>query len=130
MVVIDEVQMIEDRERGFAWTRALLGLRCKEIHCCGGNEAIALVQKIAHACNDDFIVKQYERFSKLTVAERTLASYPDEGGSYRWVCSLVSFLDATFFELSSSTLDVWVTNYYKFSILALLLHRSNLVIVW
>jgi ATP-dependent RNA helicase SUPV3L1/SUV3 len=38
IVVIDEIQMIGDPERGFAWTRALLGSRCKEIHVCGGME--------------------------------------------------------------------------------------------
>jgi ATP-dependent RNA helicase SUPV3L1/SUV3 len=85
VIVIDEIQMIEDRERGFAWTRALMGLRCKEVHCCGGLEAVTLIQKIANACNDDFEVKRYERFSKLTVAETSLASSAEQGGSYKWV---------------------------------------------
>lgn len=38
IIVIDEIQMLGDPERGFAWTRALLGSRCKEIHVCGGME--------------------------------------------------------------------------------------------
>ena len=33
--VIDEIQLIEDPERGYAWTNALLGLQAKEIHICG-----------------------------------------------------------------------------------------------
>jgi hypothetical protein len=41
IVVIDEIQMISDPERGFAWTKALLGSRCKEIHICGGMEVSA-----------------------------------------------------------------------------------------
>jgi hypothetical protein len=36
-----------DPERGFAWTRALLGSRCKEIHVCGGMEVSA------SQCDDD-----------------------------------------------------------------------------
>ena len=32
VAVIDEIQMISDEFRGFAWTRALLGLKCNEIH--------------------------------------------------------------------------------------------------
>jgi ATP-dependent RNA helicase SUPV3L1/SUV3 len=36
VAVIDEIQMIANNERGWAWTRALLGLRAKEIHVCGG----------------------------------------------------------------------------------------------
>jgi ATP-dependent RNA helicase SUPV3L1/SUV3 len=85
VIVIDEIQMIEDRERGFAWTRALMGLRCKEIHCCGGLEAVSLIQKIANVSNDDFELKRYERFSTLTVAEKSLATIPEERGSYRSV---------------------------------------------
>ncbi len=34
VAVIDEIQMISDEFRGFAWTRALLGLKCNEIHVC------------------------------------------------------------------------------------------------
>ena len=32
IAVIDEIQMISDTQRGIAWSRALLGLRCNEIH--------------------------------------------------------------------------------------------------
>ena len=49
VAVIDEVQMISDPYRGYAWTRALVGLRCKEVHVCGGIEALPLVQKLANS---------------------------------------------------------------------------------
>lgn len=45
IVVIDEIQMIGDSERGYAWTRALFGIQCKEIHVCGGMEATHLIGK-------------------------------------------------------------------------------------
>lgn len=32
VAVIDECQMINDTQRGYAWTRAILGVRAKEIH--------------------------------------------------------------------------------------------------
>jgi ATP-dependent RNA helicase SUPV3L1/SUV3 len=35
VAVIDEIQMIGNIERGWAWTQALLGLRAKEVHLCG-----------------------------------------------------------------------------------------------
>ena len=85
IIVIDEIQMISDSQRGFAWTRALLGSRCKEIHVCGGLEAKELVERIAAACGDDFELRTYERFTSLTVAKRSLASSSDETGSYRSV---------------------------------------------
>ena len=35
VAVIDEIQMIADEDRGWAWTRAFLGCQAKEIHLCG-----------------------------------------------------------------------------------------------
>jgi ATP-dependent RNA helicase SUPV3L1/SUV3 len=85
VIVVDEIQMISDWERGFAWTRALLGSRCKEIHVCGGMEAVEVVKRIADACGDEFELKTYERFSELHIAKSSLASMPDEMGSYKHV---------------------------------------------
>ena len=33
--MIDEIQMVKDYQRGWAWTRALLGVAAKEVHVCG-----------------------------------------------------------------------------------------------
>jgi ATP-dependent RNA helicase SUPV3L1/SUV3 len=85
IVVIDEIQMIGDKYRGYAWTRALLGLRCKEIHICGGMEAESIVRKIAAFCGDDFELHKYERFSSLTVADSSIAETSGTKGSYRHV---------------------------------------------
>lgn len=35
VAVIDEIQMIGDEDRGWAWTRAFLGCQAKEVHLCG-----------------------------------------------------------------------------------------------
>jgi ATP-dependent RNA helicase SUPV3L1/SUV3 len=83
VVVIDEIQMINDKERGFAWTRALLGLRCREIHVCGGLEATDVVQRLVEACGDEFELKKYDRFSELQIESDSLASIPDELGTYK-----------------------------------------------
>jgi ATP-dependent RNA helicase SUPV3L1/SUV3 len=89
VVVIDEIQMIQDATRGAAWTKALLGLRCKEIHVCGGLEAKSIVQKIAKACGDDFQLHKYERFAPLKVADRSLSNDPNEVGCYKKVSFIV-----------------------------------------
>lgn len=83
VIVIDEIQMMNDDERGFAWTRALLGSRSKEIHVCGGLEAVDIVRRIAKACNDDFELREYQRFTALRVADSSLSSEPDKAGAYR-----------------------------------------------
>jgi ATP-dependent RNA helicase SUPV3L1/SUV3 len=90
VVVMDEIQMIADSTRGAAWTRALLGLRCKEIHVCGGNEAKEIVQKIAQSCGDSFEVHSYERFSPLQVMDYSLARKPKERGCYHRVSIMIS----------------------------------------
>ncbi|EKG05094.1 ATP-dependent RNA helicase, putative [Trypanosoma cruzi] len=50
--VIDEVQMIADRDRGWAWTRALLGLPAREIHLCGEERAIPLIRKVLYKTHE------------------------------------------------------------------------------
>lgn len=47
MAIIDEIQMIRDQQRGWAWTRALLGLFAQEIHVCGEASCIDLVKELA-----------------------------------------------------------------------------------
>jgi Helicase conserved C-terminal domain len=83
VVVIDEIQMISDSERGFAWTRALLGVRCSEIHVCGGLEAVDVVKRLVDACGDEFELREYQRFSELQIASHSLARRPDEFGCYK-----------------------------------------------
>ncbi|KAG7342054.1 helicase domain protein [Nitzschia inconspicua] len=85
VAVIDEIQMVADPARGAAWTRALLGLRCKEIHVCGGMEAKNIVEKLAKACGDEFEIHTYDRFTELRVAERSLARNFKSTGAYRYV---------------------------------------------
>ena len=52
VAVIDEVQLIEDPDRGYAWTNALLGLQAKEIHICGDERALRLVSKLMESTGD------------------------------------------------------------------------------
>lgn len=61
IAVIDEVQMIKDDQRGAAWTRALLGLNCKEIHVCGAINSRRLLIKIIEDCQDEYEFKEYKR---------------------------------------------------------------------
>ncbi|MCR1950319.1 DEAD/DEAH box helicase [Clostridium sp. DSM 100503] len=69
IAIIDEIQMIDDSQRGAAWTRALLGLRCDEIHICGALNAKRIVEKIIKDCNDDYEFKEYKRSIPLEIQE-------------------------------------------------------------
>jgi ATP-dependent RNA helicase SUPV3L1/SUV3 len=74
VVVIDEIQMIGDRQRGAAWTRALLGAVAPEVHVCGDPAALPAVAALAALCGDALEVVRYERMTELTAAERSLDS--------------------------------------------------------
>lgn len=43
VAVVDEIQMIGDESRGWAWTRALMGLPAAEIHLCARGGAVGLL---------------------------------------------------------------------------------------
>ncbi|CEQ38807.1 SPOSA6832_00253, partial [Sporobolomyces salmonicolor] len=70
--VIDEIQMIGDPQRGTAWTQAVVGSLCRELHLCGEESVVDLVQKIAAEVGDECIIKRYQRLSPLVVADTSL----------------------------------------------------------
>jgi ATP-dependent RNA helicase SUPV3L1/SUV3 len=55
------VQLIGDQQRGFAWSRALLGLPANIIHVCGDTSAVGVVRHLAKLCGDEFELHSYER---------------------------------------------------------------------
>ena len=67
VAVIDECQMIGDRDRGGAWTAAILGLCADEIHACASPDAEALLTRIIRECGDDLEIVRHERMTPLVV---------------------------------------------------------------
>lgn len=65
VAVIDECQMIADRERGYAWTRAILGVLAPEIHLCAAPEAEGLLLWMISACGDTYEVVRHQRMAPL-----------------------------------------------------------------
>ncbi|KPA82334.1 putative RNA helicase putativemitochondrial [Leptomonas pyrrhocoris] len=70
VAVIDEVQMLADRDRGWAWTRALLGIPAREVHLCGEKRALPLVQRLLHATHERqrLACVEHTRLVPLTVS--------------------------------------------------------------
>ncbi len=71
VAVIDEIQMIDDDQRGSAWTKALLGIKCKEIHVCGAISSKKLLISILDDCSDDYEIKEYTRSIPLEMDYNT-----------------------------------------------------------
>lgn len=72
VVVIDEIQMIRDPQRGWAWTRALLGLPADEVHLCGEEAAIDIIKRILEPTGDILEVINYKRLTPLVIEEEPL----------------------------------------------------------
>ena len=67
VAVIDEIQLLKDYQRGWAWTRALLGLQAQEIHVCGEAAAVDIVREMCISTGEEVEVKSYKRLTPLVV---------------------------------------------------------------
>ncbi|KAL6412592.1 ATP-dependent RNA helicase suv3, mitochondrial [Ilyonectria robusta] len=72
VAVIDEIQMIGDADRGSAWTSALLGVQAKEVHVCGEERTVKLLQSLCALIGDECIVHRYERLSPLEAMDTAI----------------------------------------------------------
>ena len=72
VAVIDECQMISDPERGYAWTRAILGVLAPEVHLCAAPEAKDLLLRIIASCGEECQVVEHHRKTPLYCISRPL----------------------------------------------------------
>lgn len=76
IAVIDEIQMISDSFRGMAWSKAVLGLQCDEIHICGALNSKDLLIEMLKDCREEYEIKEYKRSIPLVVEDKNF-SYND-----------------------------------------------------
>lgn len=88
VAVIDEIQMVADPERGNAWSLALLGIQAKEVHVCGEERTVEVLQSICASIGDKCIIHRYERLSPL---ETSLDSINDDYSRLQKGDAIVSF---------------------------------------
>ena len=72
VAVLDEIQMIGDKYRGWAWTHALLAVRAKEVHMCGEERTVELIKSLAALTGDKLVVHKYTRLGPLHTANESL----------------------------------------------------------
>ncbi|XP_061084870.1 ATP-dependent RNA helicase SUPV3L1, mitochondrial [Conger conger] len=72
VAVIDEIQMIRDLSRGWAWTRALLGLCAEEIHVCGETAAIDFITELLYTTGEEVEVHHYKRLTPFSVLDQAV----------------------------------------------------------
>ena len=76
-VVIDEAQMLCDKDRGGAWTAAILGMCASEIHVCMAPQAKEIVVKLIEMCGDDYVIEYHQRQTPLEVEAGTF-TFPQD----------------------------------------------------
>jgi len=68
--VIDEVQMLGDRDRGWAWANAIIGAPAKTVIMTGSANAVDAVEKLADYLGEPLEVVQCERKNPLELMTR------------------------------------------------------------
>jgi len=68
--VIDEIQMINDRDRGWAWANALIGAPAKELILTGSTDALSAVSEIVAYLGEELEVVHFERMNPLEMLTR------------------------------------------------------------
>uniref|UniRef100_A0A8C7TNJ0 ATP-dependent RNA helicase SUPV3L1, mitochondrial n=1 Tax=Oncorhynchus mykiss TaxID=8022 RepID=A0A8C7TNJ0_ONCMY len=64
----------QDISRGWAWTRALLGLCAEEIHVCGEPAVINFVTELMYTTGEEVEVRNYKRLSPCSILDRAVES--------------------------------------------------------
>jgi len=65
--VIDEVQMINDRDRGWAWVNAIIGAPAKNVYMTGSSDALEAIEALAQWLGEELEVVHFERKNPLSV---------------------------------------------------------------
>lgn len=73
VAIIDEVQMLDDDERGWAWVNAIIGCPAKTIIMTGSVNALESVKKIAAYLGEELEVVKHKRKTPLKVMEKYVA---------------------------------------------------------
>jgi ATP-dependent RNA helicase SUPV3L1/SUV3 len=68
VAVIDEAQMLEDEQRGWAWTLALAGVQAAHVVLCGSEDGLRAAQRLAQRLGTTIAVRRFVRKNPLRVA--------------------------------------------------------------
>lgn len=72
VAVIDEIQMLQDPDRGSAWTNALIGVPASQVFICGSNAVTAPCIRAIEALNETYGITHTERLTPLIVEHTSL----------------------------------------------------------
>ncbi len=79
--VIDEVQMIEDRNRGWAWANAIIGAPAKKIIMTGSPNALKAIKELARYLDEKLTIVEFKRKNPLKLLKTATATSKIKTGS-------------------------------------------------
>ncbi len=94
--VIDEIQMIEDPDRGWAWVNAIVGVPAEKVILTGSINALDAVKKIAAYLGEELEVVKFRRKTALEVMQQPVPLKKVEKGS-----AIIAFSRAEVLRLKS-----------------------------
>ncbi len=72
VAVIDEIQMLQDPDRGSAWTAALIGVPASQVYICGANAVTEPCIKALESLGETYDITHTERLTPLIVEHESL----------------------------------------------------------
>lgn len=105
--VIDEVQMLEDKDRGWAWVNAILGAPSEKVIMTGSVNAIDSIKKIASYLGEELVIKRFKRKNPLEVMEKSISLKDVQKGT-----ALIAFSRNNVLKLKSK-----LSKYFNVSVL-------------
>jgi len=80
-VVVDEVQLLSDSDRGWAWSAAIIGAPAKSVIMTGSPDSVPLVKSLASYLGETLEIRTLERFTPLSVLDDTTSMAEIEPGT-------------------------------------------------
>jgi ATP-dependent RNA helicase SUPV3L1/SUV3 len=80
VAVVDEIQMLTDEDRGWAWTQAMIGLPAETLILAGAAEAEPLIRRLAALTGEAVEIRRFERMVPLTVIDHPVPLSATEPG--------------------------------------------------
>jgi ATP-dependent RNA helicase SUPV3L1/SUV3 len=72
VAIIDEIQMLQDADRGSAWTAALVGVPARLVFICGANSVTAPCLRVIEHLNETYEITRLERMTPLVLEDASL----------------------------------------------------------
>lgn len=72
VAIIDEIQMLQDPDRGSAWTAALVGVPARQVFICGSNAVTEPCLKVIEHLNETAEITTLQRMTPLILEDDSL----------------------------------------------------------